>query len=73
VLLPIVLYEFETLSLTLGEENRLGEIKVLRITQSEKQEMTGEWMKKKVKTKELQNVYFSPNIYEVSSSSNAEE
>jgi hypothetical protein len=73
VLLPVDLHEFETSSLTC-EENKLSENKVLRrISGPEKQEMTGEWMKKKVQNKELQNLYSSPNIYEVSSSSNAEE
>lgn len=31
-----------------------------RTAEPEKEEMTGEWMEKKVQNKELQNVYSSP-------------
>jgi hypothetical protein len=57
--LPADLHEFETSSLT-REENRLSENKVMRrIAGPEKQEMTGEWMQKRVQNKELQNLYSS--------------
>jgi hypothetical protein len=59
IILPVVLYECETWSLTLREELRLGvfENKVLRrIFGSKRDEVTGEWRK-------LHNVFPYPQVY----------
>jgi len=64
--LPVVLYGFETLSLTLREERklRLFENKVLRrIFGSKKEEVTGEW--RKLHNETLNDLYSSPNIFQV--------
>ena len=63
VILPVVLYGYETWSLTLREEHRLRlfENKVLRkIFGAKKDEITGEW--RKLHNAELHSLYSSPNI-----------
>jgi hypothetical protein len=64
VILPVVLYECETLSLTLGEEHRLRvfENRVLRKIFGPKREEDGPWRKLH---NELHDLYFSPNIVRV--------
>jgi hypothetical protein len=60
IILPVILYEFETWSLTLMEEHRLKafENRVLRRMFGPKRyEVTGEW-----RNEELHNLYSSPNI-----------
>jgi hypothetical protein len=66
VILPVVLYCFETRSLTLREECRLRvfENRVLRrIFGPKRDEVTGEW--RRLHNKELFGLYFSPNIIQV--------
>jgi hypothetical protein len=63
IILPVVLYGCETLSLTLREEHRLRvfENRVLsRIFGSKRDEVTGDW--RKLHEEELHNLYSSPNI-----------
>jgi hypothetical protein len=63
IILPVVLYGFETWSLTLREERglRVFENKVLsRIFGPERNEVTGEW--RKLHNEELNTLYSSPNI-----------
>jgi hypothetical protein len=58
VILPVALYDCETLSLTLKEEHRLGafENKVLRrMFGYKRDEITGEW--RKLHSGELHNLY----------------
>ena len=64
IILPVVLYGFETLSLTLREKHRLWvfENKVLRkIFGAKKDEITGDW--RKLHNAELHGLYSSPNIF----------
>jgi len=64
--MPVVLYEFETWSLTLREERRLRvfENRMLRrIFGSKRDEITGEW--RKLHNEELNDLYSSPNIVRV--------
>jgi hypothetical protein len=64
--LPVVLYGFETWSLTLREERRLRvfENRVLRrIFRPKSDEVRGEW--RKLHNDELNNLYSSPNIVRV--------
>jgi hypothetical protein len=61
--LPVVLYECETLSLTLREEHglRVFENRVLwRIFGCKRHEVTGGW--RKLHNQELPNLYSSPSI-----------
>jgi hypothetical protein len=63
IILPVVLYGCETLSLTLREEHRLRvfENRVLRrIFGPKRDEVTGEW--RKLHNEELHNLYSSPDI-----------
>jgi hypothetical protein len=63
IILPVVLYGCETLSLTLSEEHRLRvfENRVLRrIFGPKSDEVTGEW--RKLHNEELHNLYSSPDI-----------
>jgi hypothetical protein len=65
IILPLVLYWCETLSVTLREEHRLRvfENKVLRrlrVLGPKRDEVTGGW--RKLHNEELRNLYFSPNI-----------
>jgi hypothetical protein len=63
IILPVVLYGCETLSLTLREEHRLRvfENRVLRrIFGPRRDEVTGEW--RKLHNEELHILYSSPNI-----------
>jgi hypothetical protein len=63
VILPVVLYTYETLSLTLREERRLRvfENRVLRrIFGPKKAEVTGGW--RKLHNEELHNLYSPPDI-----------
>jgi hypothetical protein len=65
IILPVVLYECETWSLTLLEERRLRvfQKKVLRrVFGPKRDEVTGEW--RKLHNEEL-NDLFLPNIYRV--------
>jgi hypothetical protein len=63
IILPVVLYGYETWSLTLREENRLRvfENRILRrIFGPKRDEVTGKW--RKLHTKELHILYSAPNI-----------
>jgi hypothetical protein len=63
IILPVVLYGYETWSLILREEHRLGvfENRVLRrIFVPERDEVTGDW--RRLHNEELHNLYSSPNI-----------
>ena len=66
IILPVVLYGFETWSLTLREERRLRvfEKRVLRrIFGPKRDEVTGEW--RTLRNEELNDLYCSPNIVRV--------
>ena len=66
VILPVVLYGYETWSLTLREERRLRmfENRVLRrVFGPKRDEVTGEW--KKLHNEELNDLYSLPNILRV--------
>jgi hypothetical protein len=65
VILPVVLYECDTWSLTLGEENglRVFENRVLRRIFRPKREEDGSW--RKLHNDELHSLYPSPNIIRV--------
>ena len=66
IILPVVLYECETWSLTLREKTKLRvfENMVLwRIFGSRSDEVTGEW--RRLHNEELNDLYSSPNIVRV--------
>jgi hypothetical protein len=66
IVLPVVLYECETWSMTLIEERQLRvfENRVLRrIFMSKRDKVTGEW--RKLYNEELNDLYSSPNIVQV--------
>jgi hypothetical protein len=66
IILPVVLYGFETWSLTLKEEHRLRvfENRVLRgIFGPMRDEVMGEW--RKLHNKELHDLYSSPSIIRI--------
>jgi hypothetical protein len=66
IILPVVLYGYETWSLTLREEHRLRvfENRLLRRVFGAKRDgVTGEW--RKLHEKELNELYCSPNIVRV--------
>ena len=66
IILHVVLYGFETWSITLREERRLRvfENRVLRgIFGLKRDEVTGEW--RKLHKEDLNNLYCSPNIVRV--------
>jgi hypothetical protein len=58
VILPVVLYGCETLSLTLREEHRLRVLR--RIFGPKRDEVTGGW--RKLHNEELHGLYCSPSI-----------
>jgi hypothetical protein len=59
IILPVVLYECKTWSLTLREEQRVFENRVLRrIFGAKRDEVTGQW--RKLHSEELHDLYFSP-------------
>jgi hypothetical protein len=71
IILPVVLYGCETLSLTLREEHRLRvfENRVLRrIFGPKRDEVTGEW--RKLDNKELHDLYSSRSIIRIIKSRN---
>jgi hypothetical protein len=65
VILPVVLYGYETWSLTLGEEHRLRvfEKRVLRRIFKPEREEDGSW--RKLRNDEFHGLYSSPNIVRV--------
>jgi hypothetical protein len=66
IILPVVLYGYETWSLTFREDHRLGmfENRVLRkIFGPKRDELAGEW--KKLHNKELHDLYYSPSIIRI--------
>jgi hypothetical protein len=66
IILPIVLYGYETWSLTVREERRLRvfENKVLRrVFGPRRDEVTGDW--RRLHNEELNDLYSSPNIVRV--------
>jgi hypothetical protein len=63
IILPVVLYECETWSLTLKEKHRPRVLKnrvLRRMFVPKRDEVTGEW--RKSHSEELHNLYSSPNI-----------
>ena len=65
IILPVVLYGYETWSFALTEERRLrvSENRALRIYGPMREEVTGEW--RKLHNEELNDLYSSPNIVRV--------
>jgi len=62
IILPVVLYGCEALTLTLREERKLRvfENMVLRIFGARRDEVTGEW--RRLHNEEVNDLYSSPNI-----------
>jgi hypothetical protein len=63
IILPLVLYECETWSITLWEQYRLRVFEnrvLMRMFGPKRDEVTGDW--RKLHNKELHSLYFSPNI-----------
>jgi hypothetical protein len=58
IILPVVLYECETWSLTLREEHKLRVLR--RIFGPKREEVTGGW--RKLHNEDLHNLYSSPSI-----------
>jgi hypothetical protein len=74
IILPVVLYGYETWSLTLREEHRLRvfDNRVLRrIFGPKRDEVTGDW--RKLHNEELHNLYSSPDRINKSRSTNGGE
>jgi hypothetical protein len=64
IILPVVLYGCDTWSLTLREEHRVFENRVLRrIFGLKRDEVTGEW--RKLHNEELWDLYSSPSIIRI--------
>jgi hypothetical protein len=66
IILPVVLYGYETWSVTLRDEQRLRvfENRVLRrIFGPKRDEATGEW--RRLHNEELNDLYSSPNIFRI--------
>ena len=66
IIMPVILYGYETLSLTLREESRLRVFDnrlLRRIFGPKRDEVTGEW--RKLHNEELNDLYSSPNIVRV--------
>ena len=63
--MPVVLYGFETWSLSLREESRLSvfENRILRLVFGPKRDENGEW--RRLHNEELHSLYRSPNIVRV--------
>jgi uncharacterized membrane protein len=63
IILPVVLYRFETWSLTLREEHRVRvfeKVVLRRIFGPKRDEVTGDW--RKLHNEELHNLYISANV-----------
>jgi hypothetical protein len=74
IILSVVLYECETCSLTLRQENRLRifEKRVLRrIFGSKRDEVTGDW--RKLHNEELHKMHSSPSIMRIIMSTRIDE
>jgi hypothetical protein len=64
ILLPVVLYEYETWSLTLREDKlRVFENRVLRIFGRKRDGVTGGW--RKLHNEEVHNLYSTPSIIRI--------
>jgi hypothetical protein len=63
IIMPLILYAFETCSVTLREEHRLKVFEngvLRRIFGPKRDEVTGDW--RKLYSKELHNLYPSPSV-----------